>query len=138
MFPALGKKLDELSTKLFCQDIAPWKKSIINHLYYTAASTPDGDADLMRAKWISLLNHIMDIHEHTTKLFPQHNPKLYPKCEHGLLEGADRNKAWLDEGVLFATSCHYKSFFFVSNTLQYMHYQIWRKIKAFIVIIYLK
>jgi solute carrier family 8 (sodium/calcium exchanger) len=57
-------------------------KIIINHLYWTAASFPDQDGVLMLAKWKSLCNHIINVHN-------GHNP-LDPICEHCDLEGRER------------------------------------------------
>ena len=34
-----------------CEDLQIWRPTIINHLYWTAASTSNGDPDLMEAKW---------------------------------------------------------------------------------------
>lgn len=36
--------------------------SISNHLYW-AAATSDGDGDLVEEKWLSILNHVCDVHE---------------------------------------------------------------------------
>ena len=56
--------------------IREWTSAIINHLYWVAASTPEGPqaSDIMEAKWQSLLDHICNKHTHQ-------NP-LYPQCEH--------------------------------------------------------
>ncbi len=31
---------------------------MINHLYWSAVSTPDGNGDLIKAKWMSVVNHV--------------------------------------------------------------------------------
>ncbi|KAI7802131.1 hypothetical protein IRJ41_001330 [Triplophysa rosa] len=64
------------------------RASCFNHLYWTAASTPNGDGDVMEAKWKSMVNHVQDIHEHDTPMFPC--------CAHPHLEGEVRNKAWME------------------------------------------
>ncbi len=33
----------------------------MNHLYWTAAFTPDGDADVMEAKWKSMVSSECDL-----------------------------------------------------------------------------
>ena len=43
--------------------------------------------DLVKAKWLSVLNHVCDIHEGHSDLFPA--------CEHGPLEP----RWWLKKGV---------------------------------------
>jgi len=77
-----------LSNEKDCDIIQPWIKSIINHLYWTAASSPDQDWELMLAKWKSLCNHIN-----------VHSP-FYASCEHGELEGRERQKKWLKPGMV--------------------------------------
>lgn len=55
-------------------------------MYWVASSTPDGDGDLMLAKFDSVLNHIMNIHVHDNLLFPA--------CVHGAVE----KRVWLKAG----------------------------------------
>jgi hypothetical protein len=69
-----------------CEVIREWIPGIINNLYWVAASTPDGDADLMLAKFDSITNHILGVHEHE-------NP-LFPKCAHENLQ----DRKWLQSG----------------------------------------
>ncbi|XP_064598240.1 uncharacterized protein LOC135464679 [Liolophura sinensis] len=85
----LGKKLDKLGQTQDCALVKEWKKSIINHLYWCAASTPDGNPEMMFAKWLSLCNHILGVHDGHSDLFP--------KCEHGPL-AAPREKKWFKPG----------------------------------------
>ncbi|CAL4142123.1 unnamed protein product, partial [Meganyctiphanes norvegica] len=96
------KRLDAAAKEPGCEEIAMWKQSIVNHLYWTAGSTPDGNPQLMRAKWISLCNHVQDIHVHTSKLFPKHDITLFPQCLHQPLEGEERNKQWIEPGSVAA------------------------------------
>ena len=63
------------------------RRVIINHLYWCVSSTPADDAELIKAKWLSLDNHIHNVHR-------RHGEK-FPKCIHGKLRGQDRNKKWL-------------------------------------------
>ncbi|XP_041950470.1 uncharacterized protein LOC121711174 [Alosa sapidissima] len=85
---SLGKALDAAAKERHCEDLKLWKPAIVNHLYWTAASTPDGDPDVMQVKWQSLVNHVQDIHEHDTSAFPC--------CAHPPLEGEQQNKQWLE------------------------------------------
>lgn len=53
---------------------------MINHLYWSVVSTADGNGEMMKAKWLSLVNHIHD--QHTGH-----------SCSHGALVG--RDEKWL-------------------------------------------
>ncbi|XP_059910893.1 uncharacterized protein LOC132459978 [Gadus macrocephalus] len=64
---SLGKALDAASKE--CDQLQLWRPAIVNHLSWTAASTPDGNPAVMEAKWRSLVNHIQDIHDHDTPAF---------------------------------------------------------------------
>lgn len=85
------KALDAAAKERDCEDLKLWRPAIINHLYWTAASTPTGDPDEMQAKWQSMINHVQDIHEHSTPAFTS--------CAHPPLEGEARNKEWLEPGT---------------------------------------
>ena len=56
-----------------------------NHLYWCAASS-NGDGELVLKKWLSILNHVTDVHDG--------HGELFPSCEHGYL--ADRD--WIRRG----------------------------------------
>jgi hypothetical protein len=90
--PGLGKKIDALAKKRGFSDVGLWKKSIVNHMYWVAASTPTGDPETMVAKWQSINNHIANIHQHRDN-------QLYPQCSHGPLVGAAGDKEWLRPGI---------------------------------------
>lgn len=72
-----------------------WVKSIINHLYWCVASTPDGNETIIKAKWLSLDNHLHNVHRGHSKDFP--------KCLHGRLRGRDKNKKWLKKRTYTCT-----------------------------------
>lgn len=62
-----------------------WAPSIVYHVYWCAA-TSGGNAKLLKEKWLSILNHVANIHEgHGT---------LFPRCEHGPLE----DRMWITKG----------------------------------------
>ncbi|XP_046569471.1 uncharacterized protein LOC124277801 [Haliotis rubra] len=54
----LRKKLEALAKEKDCEALSPWIKSIVNHLYWCAASTPHGDPELVLEKWRSVINHV--------------------------------------------------------------------------------
>ena len=78
---ALRKKLEALGKERECKVVQEWIKSIVNHLYWSAASSSTGEEAV--AKWVSVANHIQNVHEHENWLFPI--------CLHG--DVSDRN--WL-------------------------------------------
>jgi solute carrier family 8 (sodium/calcium exchanger) len=72
--------------KKLCGILSGWAHSVSNHVYYVAASS-NGDEELAKAKWMSIMNHIVDKHEG--------HGELYPKCLHEPLQDRD----WLNEGT---------------------------------------
>lgn len=83
----ISKKITAIGKLKDCDTAQHWKKAIVNHIYWCAASTPDGNGDLMVAKFKSLLNHIRNIHEHGD---------IFPRCEHP----ADYpQREWMREGT---------------------------------------
>ncbi|XP_011677896.2 uncharacterized protein LOC105444839 [Strongylocentrotus purpuratus] len=83
----LKKKLRAAGMKKDCELLHQWTKSITNHMYWVASSTPDAGQEVMAAKWSSMINHIMNIHDHETDVFPQ--------CLHGPLAEVDERIAWI-------------------------------------------
>jgi hypothetical protein len=75
---ALGNKKD-------CQIVNLWMKSITNHLCWCVLSS-NGVGELAYAKWISLMNHIINKHE-------EHDP-LFQKCDHEALDDNQAKKEW--------------------------------------------
>ena len=49
------KQLKALGRLKGCEELVPWRKAIISHLYWSACSTPSGDGDIMLAKFRSML-----------------------------------------------------------------------------------
>ena len=64
--------------------IAEWIKSITNHLYWCAASSPAGDGNEIVKRWKSLMDHICDSHD---------------TCYHSQLSLDERKKKWLIPGT---------------------------------------
>lgn len=76
----LKKKLQALAKLKDCSIVAEWIRSIINHLYWCASSTPDGNRDVVGAKWLSVVNHVKNVHRHANSLFPKcTHPRKYKK-----------------------------------------------------------
>ena len=44
-----------------------WVRSIVNHLYWTAATSKSGNETV--AKWISIANHVQNVHHHEDSHF---------------------------------------------------------------------
>lgn len=81
------KKLEALAKQKDCQIIQRWERSIINHLYWSVASTSSDNGDIIKAKWLSLDNHIHNVHHG--------HGNLFTKCTHEDLPEYKRNKKWL-------------------------------------------
>ena len=64
-FPLIGvkKKLAKLSQYKDCDIVGEWIKSITNHMYWCAASAPDGDGQQMVDRWKSVMSHLCDQHD---------------------------------------------------------------------------
>lgn len=60
-------------------------------MYWCAMSTPNADQQLMKAKWMSLVNHIHNKHTHDG---------IYKKCSHGTLSRHRKTK-WLKPSKYF-------------------------------------
>jgi solute carrier family 8 (sodium/calcium exchanger) len=85
----------KLAKEKECKIVGEWRRSIINHLYHCGASSPEGSNDLIIAKWLSLDNHLHNIHKG--------HGALYPKCGHPKMKKKDdqgRKKKWLEPGEM--------------------------------------
>lgn len=61
-------------------------------MYWCAASTPDGDGEVMKAKWQNVALHTQNIHTNSDN-------HLYSECGHGFLEGDSADRLWLERGL---------------------------------------
>lgn len=85
--PGIYKKLEAAGKKKGCEKVKAWARSVSNHLYWCVASS-EGDGELVKQKWLSILNHVANIHE-------GHGDK-FPQCEHEPLE----DRLWMIKGLL--------------------------------------
>lgn len=101
IFTGLGKKIDAISKGKDCAVVAQWKKSIVNHIFWCAASTDDDDGEMKEAKWLSITNHIINKHN-------GHDNDRFPRCLHGHLHGREKKKKWLEPGKwILITTQHF-------------------------------
>ncbi|KAH9366118.1 hypothetical protein HPB48_000273 [Haemaphysalis longicornis] len=83
----IKKKLLAASKCRGLEELAKWSQATVNHLYWCAMSS-DGHPEQILPKWTSLGNHVINVHEHESRIFPH--------CAHGDLSGDER--LWLNEG----------------------------------------
>ena len=84
----LKKKLMRPAKKKVCNVLSKWIKSICNHFWWSCG-TCEGNEQLLREKWVSILFHIQNKHEWTGNT-------LYHQCSHAPLCESQRKKIWLD------------------------------------------
>lgn len=89
----LRKKLEAAAKQKDCQLIGEWLRSIINHLYWCIVSTDPGETDMVGAKWLSLENHIHNVHSGHSDIFPS--------CLHDDLSGQNTRKKWFRRRKVF-------------------------------------
>ncbi|KAM7293564.1 uncharacterized protein ISCGN_026694 [Ixodes scapularis] len=63
-----------------------WVKTVRGHVYWCAQTSSDNGA-LVLAKWVSVMRHVSNVHQHPSP--------LYPACTHGPIE----ERWWLQEGT---------------------------------------
>ena len=84
LFTAIGKKVELIGKKKGNSKVLEWAQSIKNHVYWCAASS-NGNGALVKEKWLSSLNHIVDQHTgHGT---------IYEDCPHEKIK-----REWLKKG----------------------------------------
>ena len=88
---SITKKLTEKAKRKECSELFPWIKSVTNHLWW-CADTCEGDKDLLREKWISIVYHTANIHSWDSA-------DLYHECLHPPIPRDEaRSKQWLRPG----------------------------------------
>ena len=74
-----------------CKDLSPWIKSVTNHMWWSAM-TCDGNPQLLKEKWVSILHHTADKHDWDSTV-------LYNRCAHEPISPrAHRKTKWLVAG----------------------------------------
>ena len=82
------KKLTKARKQRGCDDILPWIKSVSNHLWW-ACQTCDGNAQLLKEKWLSVLHHTVNVHSWG-------GSDYFQQCDHPpLLPDASERIKWL-------------------------------------------
>ena len=88
---SITKKLTEKAKKKDCNELSPWIKSVSNHLWW-CADTCEGDKDLLREKWISIVHHTANVHSWDSA-------DMYHECAHPAIpRNVARTKRWLRPG----------------------------------------
>ncbi|XP_039678178.1 uncharacterized protein LOC120572797 isoform X4 [Perca fluviatilis] len=85
----LSKKLEKVAQNTDCGVLKKWLRSIKSHVYWSATSSTSGPEKV--AKWMSMVNHIQNVHLHE-------NP-LFPKCQHPDRVSRDPSK-WFQPGSM--------------------------------------
>lgn len=86
---SIKKKLSKAAKKH--HEIFGWTKSILNHFWW-CCKTCEGDANLLREKWCSILYHIRNIH----KWKHDENFQILKSCAHGKVSKSHANDVkWL-------------------------------------------
>ncbi|XP_064469150.1 uncharacterized protein LOC135383732 [Ornithodoros turicata] len=82
----IRRKIHAASLAKKHQVLQKWCPSILNHLYWCARTSND-NGELVLAKWLTILRHVIDIHEHQG---------LHARCAHGDIG----ERLWLHGGNL--------------------------------------
>ena len=80
----IKSKLATKAKKKECVELAPWIKSVTNHLWWSSM-TCEGNPQLLKEKWISILHHVADKHHWDSSV-------LYNRCPHDPIPPTARGK----------------------------------------------
>ncbi len=87
----VSKKLATEAKRRECEGLGQWIPSIINHLWWSA-QTCEGNAEVLKEKWISVIHHVTNRHD-----WPGN--RHYHQCAHEPLDETNqRRKLWLKPG----------------------------------------
>ena len=85
------KKLTSKAQQKGCEELSPWIQSISNHLWWCTA-TCGGNVQLLREKWKSVLNHIVNKHKWSGNTH-------FHKCDHSHIPSTEAKQiCWLKPG----------------------------------------
>ena len=85
----VSKVLSKIAKEKDCEELLPWVKPCVNHLYWSATSTVNRNGQVIWAKFESFFEHIANIHSNLP------NPVLH-KCAH---KEDIEEKTWLSKGT---------------------------------------
>jgi len=57
----IKKKMVVASNKRYCRELAPWTRSVSNHMWWSCSSC-EGDPTELQRRWMSVLHHIQGVH----------------------------------------------------------------------------
>ena len=83
--------LNKIAKEKDCEELLPWIKPCVTHLYWSAMSTVDGNGEVIWAKFESFLEHVANVHSNLP------NP-IFDKCA---LEKDIAERTWLNKGINF-------------------------------------
>ena len=87
----MNKKIRAVAKKKDCHKLDPWIQSITNHFWWSM-QTCEGNAEIIKEKWISITNHV--VNRHTFE-----DNKHFKECNHAELGTENtRRKQWLIPG----------------------------------------
>lgn len=91
----MRKKLEAIAKLSGCSLAFKWIRALVSHMHWCANSTPDGSSSLMLAKWMSVSNHIVNVHNdhHLTAA----ECKEYKHCDHEVIPD-DEQREWFTPG----------------------------------------
>ena len=70
LYKGITKKLGKLAKLSDCKTVSVWRRSINNRVYWVAQSREELNGYIMEAKWLSLANHIKNVHTGHSVTFP--------------------------------------------------------------------
>lgn len=62
--------MDAMAKTRRTKEVGSWRKSVVNHLYWSASTSASGEEVV--AKWVSVANHMQNVHMHKNPLFPRY------------------------------------------------------------------
>ena len=86
------KKLTNKAKQKGCEELAPWIQSISNHLWWSAA-TCNGNVQLLREKWKSVLDHVSNKHKWSG------NTHFHQCCHRRISSSEAKKVCWLKPGT---------------------------------------
>ena len=89
---SVKKRIEKQSQQSEYRELLQWKNTVTNHLYWCAA-TSDGDGAMIVEKWLSILNHVINKHEHAGPRFVSCQHETLPNDYEYMVRGSAPYKA---------------------------------------------